>query len=78
MTLTWTILLAISAISLILNWNKHVVWGSLTFGIIIGVIVSLVASFFVGFDWLFIVKGGIIGVIFGQVLNFIPTKDNVS
>ena len=74
MTLTWTILSVASAILLVLNWNKHVVWGSLT----LGVIISLLASIFVGFDWVFIAKGGIIGVIFGQVLNFIPTKNNVS
>jgi hypothetical protein len=74
MTLTWTILSIVAVILLILNWNKNVVWGSFTLGIII----SLVASIFVGFEWVFLAKGGIIGAIFGQILNFIPTNNNVS
>lgn len=70
----WLILAIVAGFLLISNWNKNVVWGSFTLGILI----SLVVSIFVGFEWVFIAKGGIIGAIFGQILNFIPTKNNVS
>lgn len=74
MTFTWAALAVISVILLIANWRKSVVWGGFT----LGIVVSLIASIFVGFDWVFIAKGGIVGVICGQILNFIPTENKVS
>ncbi|MEK7549579.1 MAG: hypothetical protein AAB519_01175 [Patescibacteria group bacterium] len=64
----------VAIVLLILNWRKNVVWGAFTLGIVI----ALISSVFVGFDWIFIAKGGIVGAFLGQILNFIPTDNNVS
>tara|TARA_Y100000310_G_scaffold265922_1_gene277186 strand:+ start:87 stop:353 length:267 start_codon:yes stop_codon:yes gene_type:complete len=69
----WTILGIISAVLLIIFFeNRNAVWGGLTLGAIIGLIITL---FFVfggsGFDWSIIGKGMILGTLFGFVAELL-------
>jgi hypothetical protein len=83
MTLTnfgiWEILSIISAIGIIIFWrSKNAVWGGLTIGAVIGVIVALIYLFMGdGFIWKIVGKGIVIGTIFGiisQVLGSISDR----
>jgi len=65
----WVILAIISAIGLIIFWRKqNAVWGGLTLGAIIGLIIAV---FYVfkgnGFSWSIIGKGVIIGTLTGII-----------
>lgn len=58
----WVILGVISVILLVIYFrSRNAVWGGLTAGIIIGLIVAL----FSGFDWFTVGKGAISGTIIG-------------
>lgn len=55
----WTI---VSVILLAIYWRgKNAVWGGFTIGIIIGSVLAL----FNGFDWGFIGKGAVSGILIG-------------
>ena len=60
-------LAALSLVLLILFWwGRNAVWGGLTGGIIIGLIISAFFFFQIGeFDWNIVVKSGIIGTLIG-------------
>lgn len=75
--MTWIVLGIIAAILLIVFWRRrNAIWGGLTLGIIIGLIVAV---FFVfegsGFDGYIVGKGAILGIIIGfmaQLLGRVP------
>ena len=80
----WTIFGIITIVLLILFWRKrNAVWGGLTIGIIIGIIVALFYLFKEnGFNWLIIGKGAIAGTmlgfvaeLLGKVSDFIKKKE---
>lgn len=63
----WKILVIIAAVLLVAFWRKRgAVWGGLTLGVILGLIVAI---FFVfkgsGFNWFIIGKGAILGTLVG-------------
>lgn len=58
----WTILGIATLILLVVYWyNRNAVWGGLTIGIIVGLLIAL----FSGFNWSIITKGAISGTIIG-------------
>lgn len=63
----WTILGIISIVLLIAFWwTRNAVWGSLTIGVFIGLIVVAVFAFKgQGFSWQIVKKAAIIGTITG-------------
>ncbi|MCK5050441.1 MAG: hypothetical protein KAS53_01785 [Candidatus Cloacimonetes bacterium] len=63
----WEILGIISIISLIVSWRKrNAIWGGLTFGAFIGLIIAIFYVFSGnGFNWKIIAKGSIIGILLG-------------
>lgn len=79
----WIILGAIAVILLLVFWRKrNAVWGGLTLGVIIGIII---AGFFLlkgsGFDWYIIGKGAVSGALLGfgaemlgKISDFIKKK----
>jgi Na+/proline symporter len=69
----WTILGIITIVLLILFWRKrNAVWGGLTIGIIIGIIVALFYLFKGnGFNWFVIGKGAIAGTMLGFVAELL-------
>jgi len=76
---TWGILSIISFIGLIVFWRKgNAVWGGLTIGVIIGLIIAIVYFFKGnGFSWAIIAKGLVIGALAGivaELLGFISDK----
>jgi len=75
----WGILSIISFIGLIVFWRKgNAVWGGLTIGVIIGLIIAIVYFFKGnGFSWTIISKGLVVGVLIGivaQLLGIISDK----
>lgn len=74
----WTIFAIISVISLLSFWWKHnAVWGGLTIGIIVGLIISLIMMFKGnGFDWLVVGKAAIVGTIAGLVAELLGKAGN--
>jgi len=79
----WTIFGIITITLLMLFWNKKsAVWGGLTIGAIIGLIIAIVYLFKDNsFDWAFIKKGAILGTIagffaklLGKISDFIKKK----
>ena len=83
MTLTnfgiWEILSIISAIGLIYFWrSKNAVWGGMTGGAIIGIIIAIIYYFKgEGFSWTIIGKGIVIGTLAGilsELLGFISSR----
>jgi Na+/proline symporter len=80
----WTILGVLTVILLVVYWRKrNAVWGGLTAGIIISIIVAIFNLFKgSGFNWSIVGKGAIIGVligfateILGQISGLIRPKD---
>jgi membrane protein implicated in regulation of membrane protease activity len=58
----WTILGVVSLILLALYWNRrNAVWGGLTIGIIVGLVIAL----FSNFDWWIVGKSAVSGTIIG-------------
>ncbi len=79
MSIVWIILGIIALISLIVFWkNRSAVWGGLTGGIIVGLIVALVYLFRGnGFSWDFLLKGAILGTLIGvgaELLGMLSKK----
>jgi len=75
----WKILAIISLIGLLLFWRKKsAIWGGLTMGLFIGLIVAIIYLIKGGgFDWKIIGKGIIVGTlcgIFVQILGMISDK----
>ena len=69
----WIILGIVTIVLLIVFWRKrNAVWGSLTIGIIVGFIITIV-SVFKGssFDWYVIGKGAILGAIIGFIAELL-------
>lgn len=71
--LFWIILGVIVVTLLFLYWRtRNAVWGGLTIGLIVGVVISVVPLFGGGsFDGYIIVKGAIIGTILGLVAELL-------
>ncbi len=67
--MTWIILGIIAAILLIVFWGRrNAIWGGLTLGIIIGLIVAVFSVFKgSGFDGYIVGKGAILGTIIGFI-----------
>ncbi|MBN2611740.1 MAG: hypothetical protein JXB00_09315 [Bacteroidales bacterium] len=64
LNIIWKVLAILAFISLFVYWKKrNAVWGGLTIGIIIGLLIALFKKG--GFDWYIVLKVGIIGVLFG-------------
>jgi len=63
----WTILGVIAFVFLAISWNKRgAIWGGLTIGAIIGLIISVIYLFRGdGFNWAFILKGAVSGTMAG-------------
>jgi hypothetical protein len=63
----WTALAIISGVLLVIFWrSRNAVWGGLTLGIIIGLVIAGVYAFGGhGFQWFTVGKGAIIGVLAG-------------
>ncbi len=58
----WTILGILTPILLLAYWRKrNAVWGGLTMGIIVGLLIAL----FSGFNWYIVGKGAISGTMVG-------------
>jgi len=81
----WTILGVIAIILLIIFWKKRsAVWGGLTVGIVIGVIIAVVYLIRgSGFNWSVVGKGAVLGVIagsaaelLGMISSFIKKRNN--
>ena len=70
---TWTILGIITAVSLIIFWRKRsAVWGGLTIGAIIGLIVTTIYLFKgSGFNWVIIGKGAVLGTMAGFIAELL-------
>jgi len=69
----WIVLGIITVILLIIYWKKrNAVWGGLTIGIILGLIVAIF-YFFKGneFSWFIIGKGAILGTMIGFVVELL-------
>ncbi len=73
MTTIWVILGIISLVLLTIYWkNRNAVWGGLTAGIIIALIIALVFLFKGnGFNWYVLIKGAIIGTIAGVLAELL-------
>ena len=69
----WYILGIIALISLIVHWRKRgAVWGGLTIGIFIGLIIALFHLIKgPGFSWISIGKGAIVGPIVGVIAELL-------
>lgn len=65
----WEILTVISVICLIIFWRgKNAVWGGLTLGVFIGLVIALIYLFKGdGFIWKIVGKGLVIGTLAGTV-----------
>lgn len=69
----WNILGVVSII--LLFWyrkNKNAVWGGLTLGIIIGLVIAVALLIKGdGFSWLILIRSGIVGSLIGFIMEFI-------
>lgn len=74
----WYALAILSFILMIVNWKKrNAVWGGLSFGIIVGLIISIVILIIGnGFQLGFIAKGAIIGVMIGFISELLMKLGN--
>lgn len=71
MTTFWVILGAVSVVLLFLFWkHKNAVWGGLTAGIIIGLVLALI-HISDGFNWLLSIKGAILGTLIGSTAELL-------
>ena len=67
--LIWWFLLAISVAALLAHWRaKNAVWGTATFGAIVGVAIAIFSS---GFDWWLVGKAFIVGTFIGVALEWL-------
>lgn len=75
----WTVLGAVSIVALVVSGKKrNAIWGGLTFGIFVGLII-LIVKYFTGsvLDWIVIVKSAIVGSLIGfgaEVLSMLVSK----
>ena len=69
----WQILGVITIVLLAVFWKKkNVVWGGLTLGVIMGIIITVFSVFKgSGFDWYIIGKSAILGTILGFVAELL-------
>jgi len=69
----WKIFGAITIVLLVVYWKRrNAVWGGLTIGVIIGLIVAIFYFFKgSGFDWFIIGKGAILGTMIGFVAELL-------
>ncbi|MDP1845946.1 MAG: hypothetical protein Q8L09_04345 [Candidatus Moranbacteria bacterium] len=69
----WIIFGVVAVVLLIVFWRKrNAVWGGLTAGIIIGIIVAIFYLFKGNkFDWFLIGKGAIVGAILGFIAELL-------
>lgn len=69
----WTIFGAVAVVLLIIFWRKrNAIWGGLTAGIIIGLIVALFYLLKGNiFDWFILGKGAIVGAILGFIAELL-------
>lgn len=76
---TWAIFGAVAVVLLIIFWRKrNAVWGGLTAGIIIGIIVALFYLFKGNkFDWIIIGKGAIVGIILGFIAELLGKASDI-
>jgi hypothetical protein len=66
----WWILLIVSAIALLAHWgSRNAVWGTVTLGTIIGVVVAIYKP---GFDWWVVGKAFVFATLIGVVIEWIP------
>jgi len=66
----WQILGIVAIVLLVIFWkNKNAVWGGLTLGIIIGIIIAIFYGN--GFDWHIIGKSAISGTILGFIAELL-------
>jgi general stress protein CsbA len=64
LNIAWKILAILAFISLIIFWReRNSVWGSLTLGVIIGLLIALFKKG--DFDWYIVLKVGVISVLVG-------------
>lgn len=58
----WTILIVVALVILVIYWrNRNAVWGGLTAGAVIGLLIALFSEF----DWPIVLKGAVIGTGLG-------------
>lgn len=65
----WTVLGVISIVLLVISWKKrNAIWGGLTLGILVGLIIILV-KYFTGsvLNWIVVVKSAVVGSLIGFV-----------
>jgi len=76
----WYILGIIAIVSLIIYWRKTgAVWGGLTIGVFVGLIISLFHLFKgKGFSWVIIGKGAILGPIVGLLAELLRKAGDYS
>ena len=72
----WTILTIITIILLMAFWQeRNAIWGGLTLGIVIGVIIVIFFAFKGNeFDWYIIGKSAIVGTWLGFIAELAPIK----
>lgn len=76
-TIIWLTLGFISVLALIYTFSvgNNSIWGGFIIGIFIGLVIALKFYFQdKGFDWLTLVKGGIIGSIAGTIFSFFDRR----
>ena len=67
----WTILAILAIIAIVVFYQRAKVWGGLTLGIVIGVIIGFVyLSQGNKFAWEMIMKAGIIGALVGAIAEW--------
>ena len=66
----WQILLGVAVVILLLHWgSRNAVWGTATFGAIVGFVVAFFGD---GFQWWTVGKALIISTFIGAALEWIP------
>lgn len=63
LSIAWKILAIIALVFLFVFWKrKNSIWGGLTLGLVIGLIIAIFSN---KFNWYTILKAGILGVLLG-------------
>lgn len=66
----WWILSAAAVVILLAHWgSRNAVWGTATFGALVGVVIAFVRP---GFDWGTVGKAFVIGTFIGLVFEWLP------
>lgn len=66
----WQVLLGIAVVILLLHWgSRNAVWGTATFGFIVGLVVAFFGD---GFEWWTVGKVFTIATFIGAALEWIP------